>query len=222
VQWDAPFEDCIDLSLRKNATLLDGRIPGGACTGKIISYELSADRSGQLIGHVEIGVAVGFGNSVPDVTGTPEYTAATGYMQAGYQLYDGGAFSIAEEDINYTPVAFVPFDDGLAFPLQTFPGVVKIINPNQVAAVEAAIAAGGSSFVGADGLTGGQDKRGLLGGQSTGQFLKVDNPKSYALEANPVACEIIIRPVTNGPFNGSIVVECSTLEIPQGIDLSAS
>lgn len=219
VQFDAPFEDCLDLSCRKNATLLDGRIPGGACTGKITGYELQGGKDGKLIGHITLGVSVGFANSVPDVTGTPEYTPATGYMQAGYQLYDGGQYSIAEEDIAYTPPVFKAFDDGLAFPLQFFPGIVKMTTPSQISAVEAALASRGSSFVSAAGFpsSGGS----LLPGSSASAYLADINPREYALEVDPVMCEIIIRPVTNGPFNGAITVECTMLELPQGINLSA-
>jgi len=215
----------LDLSLRKNATLLDGRIPGGAASGKITSYSLHAEKDGKLFGHIEIGVPVGFGNSVPDVTGVPEYTPATGYMQAGYQRYDGGMYSIAEEEISYAPPVFRPFDDGLAFPLQVFPGVVKMTVPNQVAAINAALAALGASFLRAQRLpyfSGGSGVgSSLLGGTSTGEYLRAQNPVEYALEAAPVACEIIIKPVQNGPFNGTITVDCSTLELPQGINLSA-
>lgn len=226
VSWEAPFEDCLGLSLRKNATILDGRIPGGAATGKIMSYELHATKDGVLKGGLVIGCSVGFGNSVPEITGTPEYTSATGYMQPGYQLYDGGQHTIADDEIGYTPPAFQAFDDGLSFPLQFFPGTVTVFTPDQVAAVQAALASQGSSFVGASSVpVGGSSSGGganLLGGGSPSAFMQDINPREYALEANPVGCEIIIRPVTNGPFNGSIVVECSTLEIPQGINLSAS
>lgn len=225
LDWDAPFEDCLDLSLRKNATLLDGRIPGGAASGKITSYSLRAEKDGKLLGHIEIGVSVGFGNSVPAVTGVPEYTPASGYMQAGYQRYDGGMYSIAEEEISYSAPVFRPFDDGLAFPLQVFPGVVKMTVPNQVAAINAALAALGASFLQAQRLPYFTSSAGvgssLLGGKSMGEYLRAQNPVEYALSAAPVACEIIIKPVQNGPFNGSITVDCSTLELPQGINLSA-
>jgi hypothetical protein len=225
VEWDAPFEDCLDLSLRKNATILDGRIPGGAATGKITSYALTGSRDGKLIGHIEIGCSVGFGNSVPDVTGTPEYTSATGYMQAGYQLYDGGQSSIADGDIAYTRPTFRPFDDGMAFPLQSFPGIVKISTPDQVAAVEKAIKEQSERLLRANQIPfGGNPGKGtaqFLEGRTVGGFLAETNPVEYALSATPVTAEIIIHPTTNGPFNGNIVVRCSTLEIPQGINLSA-
>lgn len=226
VSWDAPFEDCLDLSLRKNATLLDGRLPGSAATGKITGYSLSSDQEGKVTGHIEIGVTVGFGASIPEITGTPEYTAATGYMQAGYQRFDGGQYSIAEEDVGYTPPVFEPFDDGLAFPLQFFPGVIKLTTPDQVEAVQDALNAQQSPFLSATnvpvfnaGVAGGAGS--TLGTGSVGTYMQDINPREYALEATPVTCEIIIKPVQNGPFNGSIAVNTSVLEIPQGINLAA-
>lgn len=222
VNFEAPFEDCIDLSCRKNATLLDGRIPGGAATGKIVSYSLVVDQTGKLCGHVEIGCAVGFANSVPNITGTPEYVAP-GYMQPGYQAYDGGQFSIAEEDIAYTPPAFAAFDDGLAFPLQAFPGTVNMIIPNQLAAVSLALRKESSTNLVASGVPvgGTSNNVSLMGGQNVGAYIEGLNMAEFALEAAPIACEILIHPVTNGPFNGSYVVDCTMLELPAGVNLAA-
>lgn len=231
VSWDAPFEDCLDLSLRKNATLSgDKRIPGQTVSGKITSYELIGSRDGKLVGNITIGVPVGYGGSVSGSAGTAVYTAATGYMQAGYQAMAGAAYAIAGSNISYTAPLFRPFDDGLSFPLQFFPGVLRMTTPDQVAAVEAALAKAPKTFISASQMPKTTDEQNsthlfmnpLDGTQeATGQFLLDINPREYALEAAPIACEIIIHPVINGPFNGSIVVECSTLEIPQGIDLSA-
>lgn len=223
VQFDAPFENCLSLSCRKNATLLDGRIPGGAASGKITSYTLSADQAGKLCGHIEIGCSVGFANSVPSITGTPDY-ASPGYMQSNYQQIVGGQFSIAEEDIAYTKPVFAPFDDGLAFPLQGFPGIVNIIVPDQVGAVEFALLKVQQADLQASAIPVSVSPSGNttpMAGQNTGAYLEGINPAEFAIEAAPVAAEILIHPVTNGPFNGSIVVECSTLEVPEGINLSA-
>lgn len=221
VSWSAPFEDCLGLSLRKNALILDGRIPGGSAAGKVVSYSLHADREGTLLGHVEIGCSVGYEQVVSGVDGTPEY-ALPGYMQRGYQQYDGAQVTFTNDEISYTPPAFRAFDDGFSFPLQTFPGRVTMTTPDQVAIIEAALAAQGSNFFKAKDVpvahTSGESK---FGGGSISGFIQDTNPAEYALNAAPVSCEILIRPVTNGPFNGAIAVECSPLELPQGIDLSA-
>lgn len=235
VKWQAPFETCLDLSCRKNATLLDDRIPGGAATGKIISYSLTADQSGKLEGEIEIGVAVGFGNSVSEITGTPEYTDAGSYMEDGYQQFDGGTFTVGDDEIAYTPPIFAPFDDGLSFPLQFFPGRVVFTSPNQIPDVEAAISllkrtrpdrlansVPTTISQTSDGPGGhGSQTSNALAGTTVGNYLNNINPIEYELEAKPVCAEVIIPPVTNGPFNGMYSIECSTLEIPQGINLGA-
>jgi hypothetical protein len=41
------------------------------------------------------------------------------------------------------------------------------------------------------------------------------------MEANPVSAEILIKPVTNGPFDAAYTVTVGLLEIPLGIDLEA-
>ncbi len=230
VQWDSDFEDCLDLSLRKNATLEDPHIPGGVCTGKITSYTLKAD-NGLLKGHVEIGCPVGFAGSVSDITGTPEY-ASPGYAQIGYQQYDGGQFALPEEDIAYTPPVFKAFDDGLVFPLQGFPGRVIMTQPpgGQAPSVTQALAWSMTSS-----LTQQQVFYGItaiafnkFGGDgssaSAGQLMEATAAElaEYALEAAPKACEIMIHPVVSGPFNGAYAVQTTTLEIPQGINLAAA
>lgn len=221
VSWDAPFELCLGLTCRMNATLYDPRIPGGAATGKIKSYKLSADKDGKMIGHIEIGCSVGFAGSVSDITGTPEYTSASGYMQPGYQRYDGGQYALPEEDIAFTPPGFAPFDDGLVFPLQFFPGTISIVRPDQNAQLTTQMAQEMSPQLGGVPSTSGSGATTLFGGnESVAQWLN-GGEQTYLLECNPVAAEILIQPVTNGPFNGAYYVITTPLEVPKGIDLEA-
>lgn len=228
IEFDAPFDDCLTLSCRKNATLFDPRLPGGAATGKVISYTLTASKEGKLIGHMEIGVSVGNANSVPQITGTPEYTTGTGYMEVGYQAYDGGQYTTAEEDIAYTPPVFAPYDDGLSFPLQSFPGTLTITHPIQSDQLAAKMAQLSSpqlgnvpavqKALGQPGAPGSQST--LLGGQSAVDWIQ-GGEGTYKIECDPVAAEILIDPVTNGPFNGAYFITVTQLELPKGIDLSA-
>ena len=54
-----------------------------AVTGKITSYELNVSGNGKLSGTVEIGCSVGFGNSINEITGTPELSSlAVWYLAA--------------------------------------------------------------------------------------------------------------------------------------------
>jgi hypothetical protein len=117
VGWECRFDDAVALSCRKNATLFDPRLPGGAATGKVISYALSASGDGKLRGKVEIGCAIGFGDSIVEITGTPEYAAA-GYAQVGYQVYDGAMHAHGSGDLTFSRPVFKGFDDGLNFPLR--------------------------------------------------------------------------------------------------------
>ncbi len=223
VTFEAPFESCLDLTLRKNAVLLDSRIPGGSAFGKITSYELKADKDGKMLGHVEIGCAVGFDQTVSGIDGNPEYVNG-GYVQKGYQVYDGLTVTLTNDEINYTPPAFEAFDDGLSFPLQFFPGVLEFTVPNQVAAVKKALAANHGNFFAASRTpiaNNAAARTEVFGAPSTGAYITDTNPLEYSIEAQPITLEIIIHPVTNGPFNGSITVDTSPLELPQGINLAA-
>jgi len=241
VSWECPFDLAIGLSCRMNATLYDPRLPGGVATGKVISYSLKADgNSGSLLGHVEIGCAVGYGETITAVPGTPEYTTAAGYMQAGYQRYDGVVIPIAAATIGYTPPEYAPFDDGLLFPLQSLPTAgnpngtfAKFTLEEQAAKIQAAMiaAAGVAESQAIQGQTFTQITRGsgvttTYSTQSSNTQMEVlfnnsDKTVAHVMAANPIVWEIDIKPVTNGPFEGSYGVSVSVLEVPKGIDLEA-
>jgi hypothetical protein len=233
VGWDCPIDLALGLSCRKNATLFDPRLPGGAATGKIVAYSLKAE-GGKEIGHVEIGCSVGFGGSVPQITGTPQYTAASGYMLPGYQRYDGAQTTLG--DVAYSPPLFVPFDDGLSFPLPAFPGkgVISGSADAQKALIDASIP-----------ITRMLDNLGLMfhtgseqpqeGIRSTvteitpdtawwieqTKLLNQSATLPYVMEANPVSYELLIDPVVNGPFAAAYAIQVTALEVPQGINLTA-
>ena len=121
ISFDCSFDFLAQMnpSCRKNATVYDPRLPGGVATGKIISYGFTA-KDGEMLGHVEIGCAVGYGGSISAITGTSVYASA-GYMQSDYQQMEGSVYTLSEEDIGYTPPSYAPFDDGLIFPLNNLP-----------------------------------------------------------------------------------------------------
>lgn len=236
VKFDVPFDSGLGLSCRKNASISDPRIPGGIATGKVTAYNLKAD-SGREICSVTIGCAVGFGGTVVDAEGTPEY-AADGYMDGGYQVFDGVTTVIAEDDIGYTPPTFAPFDDGLVFPLQSIPGIntatISGSTSAQKAAIEAAIPV--TSMLQSLGLgtalsasSGSSDSQITLSGTSPDgawwieeqQLLYQTQTVPYVMEANPIRYDVYLKPLTNGPFNGAYGLELTTLEVPQGVDLGA-
>ena len=236
VAWECSFDLAIGLSCRKSATLEDPRLPGGQATGKVISYKLTGNGAGELRGRVEIGCAVGLAGTIAEIDGTPEYTAASGYMLPGYQRYDGGQSVLPAEDVGYTPPAFAPFDDGLAFPLTALPGFGAVSGSKeaQKAAIDAAIPITvylnnlGTPFPSgstppADGSGGTVTAITPADAWWIEELQRSNYPATvpYVMEANPVSYELLIDPVTNGPFNGAYAVRVSNLEIPQGIDLTA-
>ena len=220
IAWDCPFDLAVGLSCRRNATIYEPRLPGAIATGKIISYSLKATGEGKLIGHVEIGCAVGFGNSVASITGTPKYTASSGYMQPDYQQYDGNVAVIANNDIGYTPPVYAPDDDGLTFPLTKAQAVSyeKVHNTlaSQVAPLEAGLAVtlrsqlpGNTYF----------SSRGAINLSSLPYF-SIYGIES-AIKENAVWYELDLNPVVNGPFDAEYAIDVTPLTIPEGINLLA-
>jgi hypothetical protein len=242
--WDCPFYAVAGMSCRMNATLFDPRLPGGTATGKITSYTMSASE-GKMIGHIEAGCAVGYGGVVEAIVGTPEYVADNTYVGTGvYQVYDGATtavFPTDSNDISYTPPGYVPYDDGLSFPLSYLPANVSISGSAsaQATAIKAAFPLAAqlaqtsvilnqtytSTETGMDGSTTTTTNSGGTASADWWleqlEFYDTAHSIPYIMESNPVSAEILIQPVTNGPFNAAYTVTVSPLEIPLGIDLEA-
>lgn len=237
VSWQAKFDDCVYLSCRKNATLEDPRFPGQAATGKIIAYSLTADGSkGELRGNVTAGVAVGFGNSVPAITGTPEY-ALPGYAQIGWQIYDGAMVVPGSNDISYSLPKYLPYDDGLQFPLTWKQISDGGVFSGSIAKQETAITASfkvalqlqflqawagmtiavGNTNASQSGLTPAEAWK-----LEQEQLALASSNTPYVMEANPVSWTALLKPcANNGPFTGVYVINVTPLEVPQGINLAA-
>lgn len=236
VKFDTPIENVFGLSCRMNATIYDGRIPGGAATGKIIGYSMTADGEGKMLGHVTIGVAVGYGNSVPEITGTPEY-AADGYMDDGYQVFDGQFNLTADNDLSYTAPAFSTFDDGLTFPIQfgnisdggTFSGNLT----TQIERIEASFAVAQRlqylqawanipfSFGAVNSQVSGVSISGAWDLEREELALASSNTP-YVMAETPISWSCVMKPCSgNGPFSGSYSIDVSPLEVPMGVNLLA-
>ena len=236
IGWECPFAYAVGLSCRHNATLFDPRFPGGAATGKVTSYSLIAGGDGKIRGKVEIGVAIGFGDSIVEISGTPEYASA-GYAQVGYQIYDGAMVDPGSGDITYTPPIFVGFDDGLTFPLQwadvSDGGLISGDLVTQAAAIT-------GSFQAARTLAwlnnvGGAIQTSTSPSQSTSgvdaqtawvitreQLALASSNTPYVMAANPISWSCLLKPCSgNGPFNGAYSLTISPLVVPMGINLEA-
>ena len=117
VRFQVPFARVVALTCRKGALLHERRLPGGQAAGKIIECSFSANGDGgELIGTVKIGCCVGHGSSVTAGVGEPSYVD-TGYVDAGYQHYDGQIMLVGAGDVGYSRPVFAPVDDGVYFPL---------------------------------------------------------------------------------------------------------
>jgi hypothetical protein len=238
IGWECPFALATSLSCRKNAILLDPRFPGGAVTGKITSYSLSGS-DGKFRGKVEIGCAVGFGGGITNVIGTPEY-AASGYMQAGYQVMDGATVSHGSGETTYTKPGFGGgFDDGLIFPLRWADISDGVLISGSLAEQEAAITASFSAArilawyeaylgqsVGTGGTGAGTTTSGLtpqMAWQLTREQLALASQNTpYVMAANSISWTALLKPCAgNGPFGGSYNITISPLIVPQGINLEA-
>ncbi|RWB85909.1 MAG: hypothetical protein EOQ52_20370 [Mesorhizobium sp.] len=132
ISFAVPFSAGLDLSLRKNARIADPRLPGGQAAGKIIGYGLTAS-SGQMQATVTIGCSIGKGNTIPSTEdGNPVYVDE-GYVDAGYQLYDGQTFMPVAGEVTYAEFGQVaPNDDGINFFVMdpaTLVEQITVINP---------------------------------------------------------------------------------------------
>ena len=236
VGWSCPFEYAVGLSCRHNATLFDPRFPGGAATGKVTSYSLIAGGDGKIYGKVEIGCAVGFGGSISEITGTPEYASA-GYAQVGYQIYDGAMVDPGSGDTLYTPPVYQAFDDGLQFPLRwedvSDGGVISGSLAEQTVAIEGSYLAARTmawlNNVGGSISTSQSPSQTITGQDPTTawvvtreQLALVSSNTPYVMAANPVSWTCLLKPCAgNGPFNGAYTISVSPLVVPMGINLEA-
>lgn len=237
VSCQVPFVAATVLSCRKNATIHDPRLPGGEATGKVTSYSLKCDgTTGEFIGEVTIGCAVGRDGHSSAVEGVGVY-AAPGYMNPGYQIMAGAEYSFPLDDISYTPPVFAPSDDGLVFPLTRAQIVLsEQINGSWEAqgdAIRAAIPASVNllNLANPDTVIGENASNQTLTDLSPmadGAWAEVTAQRYWTaraipatMEANPVWYQLVLKPVQNGPFGAEYLVSTTPLKIPMGIDLEA-
>lgn len=137
------FDRAIELSCRKNAIIHDNRLPGGQALGKVKSYSFTCDgNTGEMSGRVTIGCAIGYGQSIVEQPGEPTYVEE-GYVELGYQFYDGQTIVLPDGDVAYELPPFAGEDDGLRWPLTKQQIMVKGewvgTRDQQVTAINAAL-----------------------------------------------------------------------------------
>ena len=112
LSWSIPFSRAVDLTCRKNATLVWNQLPGGQATGKITQYTIAADgNSGKIGGTITIMASVGHGISETTQHGAIAGTsyAVTGYVVFGYDENPGSQVTVAGNglnDIAYAPIVY--------------------------------------------------------------------------------------------------------------------
>ncbi len=196
IAFEAPFSHAASLSLRKSASILDPRLPGGGATGKIKAYTIFADgSSGETGCRVTLGCTPGHGGALVTDPGTPTYCEAD-YVE-GYQVHAGATQVLVTDgagDAALTISGFdgiVPNDDGLdLFDMTPLTAILEtsITNPASV-----------------------QKDYIYANSQDT----------NAALTKYPTKVRVRYRPVKGGPFRTAYEIDCSALVVPKTIDLEA-
>jgi hypothetical protein len=197
VQFEVPFLLGINLSCRVGASVTDPRLPGGIATGKVKHYALSLDGDdGQATCTVEIGCVVGRDGELVAEDGTPTYVEE-GYVDKGYQVYDGEVILATSDDLAYTDFSAAEIDDdGLNFlNLQASDILLGLT-------VEGGLTHQKEAIEAAQPFASGTDTMLTVNGYST--VIRLD-----------------LRPVTGGPFESTFTPVVSELKVPKTIDLEA-
>lgn len=204
VSFRTTWQNGLSFSCRKNCRLADGRLPGGAATGKITAYRLHASAGGspfQFFAEATIDCAIGQGSTVTETAGTPVY-AAPGYAQPGWQAYTGKTIVPIAGEVAYTDYSDIgPADDGIDF-----------YDFRAADAVEAITITDGF-----------QTQRSLLQNylvNSANRFADLQAAMD-ALDNIPTKICVTMVPLDNGPFETDFPLTVSTLAVPKTIDLEA-
>ena len=106
ITFETSLDHGLGLSCRKNVSIADPRLPGGAAIGKVAGYTLYLNGdTGQSGTRIVMGCTIGKGSSVAPVAGDPVW--AEGYVAPGYQKTDGGQIGFVTSDVVYAPPAIV-------------------------------------------------------------------------------------------------------------------
>lgn len=198
IDFQVPYDDAIEISLRKDVYLQHPRIPGGGARGKVISYSLEASGSdGTELATVRIACTIGKGNTLSAVVeGTPSYS--DGSYDGGYEAYTGATYQPVTGMIEYAPlvVSFGSDGNGLDDGMD-----LETMGPNEIV----------ESFVVTN--DAGDQRHLIVQGYDT-----IDNAIA-ALNAAKTVCELTLVPLNTGPFDNSFPMDVQPFAIPKGLDL---
>lgn len=226
--WECPFSRVVNMSCRKNASIEDSRLPGGAVLGKVVAYEMTGSGDdGKFLGKVSIGSAVGYGNPLVTAAGAPDYVA-DGYVQLGYQHYSGTLLAAVTNDMAFSPLAYeaagiqlpVSKDQILVRHEWNDAGQAAAAQDAMTTAIQASRQLGpfvGDTHFGA-GLSGPSPELLAYAAAQANMFSGVDQ----AIRDTPAWLEIELAPVQNISTSVEYDADVSPLVIPMQVDLSAA
>lgn len=195
IEFETSFARAADLSCRLSASITDPRIPGGSASGKIIGYGFSCDGdTGTLTGSVRVGCSIGEGNSVAALAGNPVYVV-DGVLEDGIQQRDGQTVMPIAGAVTYQTLLDGPADDGVDFFNMTPGNVIESFVVNNGVAVQAA---------------------------ALNQSFRDITAATEALNAVFTNVDLILVPVTGGPFEQDYNLIVSDLMVPKTIDLASA
>lgn len=215
ITFAIPPERAAALSCRMNARLFDDRLPGGVAVGKIVAYGMTGSGdTGEFSGYVTIACAIGYGNSITEVEGTPVYVEV-GYVDPGYQYYEGGTILVGDaSDIGYTPPVAGVTDDGLTFPLTKEQAVVAYQMHTDSAELDEIPPLPPVPPI--DPVSADPNQHGIdLAGAHMDMATQVKL-------LNDVWLELELKSVISGPFFSEYAVTVTDLVAPKQIDLEAA
>lgn len=222
IKFTCRFDDALDVTCRKNAILIDPRLPGGQAAGKITGYTLELNGgTGEFFATVTMGCSVGFGETITYSLGTADYVDPGYFDEGEVQQYVGGFQLVSHEaDIAYSPPLDAPNDDGLVFPLTkdqvvlssaTYGSLTDQTNAISTALLFAYKAANPPA------LPPGPYS---INQAELGFLASVNSVQNLLLKA-PIWYELILKPLRNGPFVSQYDLDVTPLSIPQTINLEA-
>lgn len=211
-----PYARARALTCRMNGRINDRRLPGGIATGKIVKYGFTVDGDGGTrIGTMTIGVPIGYGGTVSEVVGTPDYVDDD-YVFTDYQVHTGATLTI-DDAVGYTPPIFSSgSDDGLSFPL-TKTDVIQCEVIGNIETQRAFLL----SLIAIPAPIGGGTQLTEALTQITDRGQTVPKQVDDGLKNIGHVLHLRLPNLESGPFDNLYSVTVTQLELPQGVDLAA-
>lgn len=212
ITFKCAFARAVEMSLRHTATIVDRRLPGGTATGKIVGYSFKSE-GGEISGTCTIACAIGYGGAWTELPGTPVYVEE-GYVDAGYQVYDGQQIILGAGDVAFNPLVEAANDDGLVFPLNELPVLVAPHTVTVETIPLVPVPPMTTSAVQADECD--QPVTAAL------SFSIDTTPYTAWLAGVTTTVDFTLPSIDGGPFDTIYPLTCTTLKIPKQIDLEAA